>query len=70
MNASIKPTCQLDMPLDDYMTVAEAAEAMGLKYKTLLKRINTGSVVARKFGGRMLFIEKNEVNRIKALKVA
>lgn len=53
------------MILSKYYTVESAAKATGLKYKTLLKRINRGKVKVEEVG-RMKFIPAEEVERIKS----
>jgi len=53
------------MKLKDYMTVAQAAEETGVKYKTLLKRISVGSVKAERLGGKVFMIKRTEVAKIK-----
>jgi excisionase family DNA binding protein len=51
--------------LEDYWTVHSAAEATGLEYKTLLKRIERGQVKYEPLG-RMKLIPREEVDRLKA----
>lgn len=55
----------LTVKLEDYCTVHSAAEATGLEYKTLLKRIERGTVKYEPLG-RMKLIHTDEVERLKA----
>ena len=51
--------------LSDYYSVAAAAEETGIEYKTLLKRIERGTVEYEPFG-RMKLIPTAEVKRLKS----
>lgn len=51
-------------PLDDYMTIQQAAAEIGINASTLSARIRKGKVEAHKVGWNRL-IHKNEVNRAK-----
>lgn len=51
-------------PLDDYMTIQQAAAAIGINASTLSARIRKGKIKAHKVGWNK-FIHKDEVKRAK-----
>lgn len=53
------------MKLEDYITVREAARITGVKYKTLLKRIEQGRLAAERVGDKILMIAKTDIPKIK-----
>lgn len=53
------------MKLEDYATVEEAADELGLKYKTLLSRINKGQVKAERLGGKVFLISRELIASLK-----
>jgi len=50
--------------LDGYCTVEVAATETGINYKALLQRIARGKVAVKSVG-RMKFVHKDEVERLK-----
>lgn len=53
------------MKLEDYVTVQDAGEETGIRYKTLLQRIKRGKVDHIKIN-RTILVPRAEVDRIKA----
>lgn len=53
------------MKLEDYATAKEAAKELGLKYKTLLSRINKGQVEAQLLGGKVFLISRDHIAHLK-----
>ena len=49
--------------MDEYLTVAQAAEAMGISARALRNRIDRGDVMAAKVNPRLLMIARSEVER-------
>jgi hypothetical protein len=57
---------QIPVKLDDYLTTMQAARELGMKHRTLLKRLlRAPSRIAHRRIGRMYFIPKTEVQRLK-----
>ena len=52
--------------MPEYMTVAEAARALGLSERAVHKRITTGPMQAERFGALVWQIPVEEVERAKA----
>jgi excisionase family DNA binding protein len=50
--------------MEDYFTPKEAAEALGIRYPTLIARIRAGKIKAIKKGWA-LFIHKSEIEKAK-----
>lgn len=55
---------------EDYLTAKEAADAIGIEYKTLLMRISRGTINVGKTIGQMKFIHRDEVARVKTLEAS
>ena len=53
------------MKLEDFATVEEAAEEIGVKYKTLLARISRGDVPAKRLGGKLFLIAREDIPQLK-----
>lgn len=50
--------------MEDWLTATEAAEALGISYHALLKRIEKGKIKATKRGWNV-FIHREEVERVR-----
>lgn len=51
--------------LKDFYSVRAAAEAIGMEYMALHKRINRGTVEVERPGTRIVLVPKSEVERLK-----
>ena len=60
---------EIRLKTDDLVSVAEAARALGRPKMTIYRWADSGKIVGIKLGG-MLFIPKNELERIKNEKAA
>ena len=55
---------RIEVATSDLLTVAQAAEAAGMKLRTVYHRIHKGRIIAVRLGGT-LFVPASEVERLK-----
>lgn len=52
-----------DAGMDDYMTVAEAAAALGISHRAMLNRIAVGDIQAVRVHARLWLVPVSEIDR-------